>query len=69
MTRTAVSAKQDHPQRGSRGNSPLASRGAKTLIKRPKRVEYTSPKGISEAGFSPLLRQQLHEPECCYTTC
>ena len=29
MVRAALSAKQDHPQRGSRGNSPLASRGAK----------------------------------------
>ena len=42
MIRTAVTAEWDHPQIGSWGNSPLASRGAKTLIKRPKRVGYTT---------------------------
>ena len=40
------------------GNSPLAIRGAKTLIKRPGRVGHTILKGRTEAGSRPLLRSQ-----------
>ena len=36
MIRTAMSAEWDHPQIGPWGNSLLVSRGAKTLIKRPR---------------------------------
>ena len=39
--RTAVTTERDHPQMGSWGNSPLSIGGAKTLVKRPRRVEST----------------------------
>ena len=59
LSRTAMSAEWDHPLIGSWGNSPLSIRGAKTLIKRPRRVEYTTLKCITEADSRPLLRQWL----------
>ena len=57
LTKTAVSAEWDHPYIVSWGSSSLAIRGAKTLIKRPRRVEFTTLKGVTEAGSRPLLRQ------------
>ena len=42
MIRIAVSAEQDHPQIGSWANSTLGITDAKTVIKRPRRVEYTT---------------------------
>ena len=57
MTRTAVSTHWDHTQIGSWGISPLPIKGAKTLIKRPRGLEYTILKGIIEAGSRPPQRQ------------
>ena len=57
VTKAPVSTEQDHPQIGSWGNSPLSIKGPKTLIMRRRGVGYMTPKGITEAGFRPLLRQ------------
>ena len=57
VVRTAMSAEQDHPQIGSWGNSTLASRGAKTLIKKTQEGGVHHFQGITEAGSRPLLRQ------------
>ena len=70
MTRTAISAEQDHPQIGSCGSSPLTIRDAKTLIKRPTAVEYTTLKGVTEAGFGATTKTaNPHIPRSCSTPC
>ena len=39
------------------GKVPTCHQVAKTLIKRPRRVEYSTLKGMTEVGFKQLLRQ------------
>ena len=56
ITRTDVSAEQDHPQISSWGNLLLAIGSSKTLIERPRGVEYMTPMGVTEEAFGPLLR-------------
>ena len=57
VTRTDTFAQWDHPQIGFWRNSPLAIRGPKTLLERPKRKEYTILKSVTEEDFRSLLRQ------------
>ena len=52
-----MSVEVEYPRISPLGHAPLAIRGAKTLIKRPRGVEYTPLNGITEAGSRPLLRQ------------
>ena len=57
VVRGAVSAERDPPQLDSWGNSTLASRGAKTFIKKTQEGGVHHFQGITEAGSRPLLRQ------------
>ena len=49
------SLQNGNTHRGSWAHSPLTVKG--TLIKRPRRVEYSTFQGITEAGSRPLLIQ------------
>lgn len=57
MNRRAVSTGKDHPETGSYENSPLTIRGPKMLIKRPRGMEYTTLKGVTEVDFRSLPGQ------------
>ena len=64
VIRTARPAEWDHPPRDRLlGRFPTCHQGDKTLIKRPRRVESTALKGVTEVASKPLLRQPCPTPQ------
>ena len=64
-----MSAERDHPQMGSWGKPTLGIRGAKTFIKRPRRVECTTFKVQLRQAPDHSWEADLHTPDCCFTWC